>query len=224
MRYLGLALYAEGSTDERFLGPVLLRLCADVCARESRHPVESNDEMLVLRHSSKLKDATRAVRVLDAARQARGAWTILFVHADADGDPAKARRERAQPALDSLRQEFDQSGWGVAVIPIQETESWAICDGDAIRRVFGTTLTDSELALPLNSGAVERLADPKQCFHDSFNASRAVVSRRRTTRSANETLGALGEHVALERLRRLTGFQTVEAELRQVLRAVHVLD
>lgn len=224
MHYLGLALYAEGPTDERFLSPVLLRLCADVCAQESRYQVEINDEMLVLGHSPKLKDAPRAERVAEAARQARGAWSILFVHADADGDHAKARRERAQPALDRLRLEFDQGGQGVAVIPVQATEAWAICDGDAIRRVFGTTLTDRALALPSNVAAIERMADPKQCFHASFSASRVTAGRRRPSRSADETLGALGECVAMERLRQLTGFRVVENELRQALRAVHVLD
>lgn len=48
MHFLGLALYAEGRTDERFLGPVLQRLCGDVCARQSRRPVQFNDEVLML--------------------------------------------------------------------------------------------------------------------------------------------------------------------------------
>ena len=39
MHYLGLALYAEGRTDDRFLGPVLRRLCEEVCAA-SPHLVE----------------------------------------------------------------------------------------------------------------------------------------------------------------------------------------
>ncbi|KQP12264.1 DUF4276 family protein [Pseudorhodoferax sp. Leaf267] len=223
MHYLGLALYAEGPTDERFLGPLLLRLCVDICNRASRQMVEINDEVLVLRHPTGLADAPREERVAAAAQQALGAWSILFVHADADGDAARARQERAQPALDRLRDEFAALGQGVAVIPVRETEAWAICDGDALRSVFGSTLNDQALRLPANARAVERLADPKQCLHDAFAASHAGM-RRRQSRSVHETFGALGEQVALDRLRGLQAFEALENELTQALVALRVLD
>lgn len=223
MHYLGLALYAEGRTDERFLGPVLQRLCGDICARESRHVVQFNDEILPLTHSPKLQHALREDRILDAARQAEGAWSILFVHADADGDTNKARRERAQPGLDRLREAFDQTCQGVAVIPVRTTEAWALCDGDALRQVFGTTLDDRALALPASAKAVEGLADPKQCLAAAFASSQAG-GRRRSSRTVNERLGALGEQVALAHLRQLTAFQNLEGELKQALRALRVLE
>lgn len=223
MHYLGLALYAEGRTDERFLGPVLQRLCGDICARESRHVVQFNDEILPLRHAPKLQHAPREDRILDAARQAEGAWSILFVHADADGDADKARRERAQPGLDRLREAFDRHCQGVAVIPVRTTEAWALCDGDALRQVFGTTLDDKSLALPASLKAVEGLADPKQCLESAFELSQAG-GRRRAARTVNERLGALGEQVSLDRLRQLTAFQSLEAELKQVLKVLRVLE
>lgn len=223
MRYLGLALYAEGPTDERFLGPLLLRLSVDICHRASRHRIEINDELLILTHSGKLGRASREDRIVDAARQAQGSWSILFVHADADGDAVRARRERTQPALDRLRQEFDARGQGVAVIPVRETEAWALCDGDALRSCFGSTLDDRALGLPANAKAVERLADPKRCLDDVYAASRAGV-RRRPHRSVHEMYGALGEQVALDRLRGLHAFAALETELTQVLAALHILD
>lgn len=223
MRYLGLALYAEGRTDERFLGPLLQRLCGDICARESRYAVQFNDELLALTHSSRLQHAPREERILDAARQAEGAWSILFVHADADGDAAKARSERTQPGLDKLREIFDQSCQGVAVIPVQAVEAWALCDGDALRQVFGTTLDDQALGLPTSARAVEKLADPKQCLETAFRSSQAG-GRRRRQHSVSERLGALGNQVALSRLRRLTAFQSLEGELRRALHALRVLE
>ena len=223
MHYLGLALYAEGPTDDRFLGPILQRLCGDICARESQRPVQFNDEVLLLMHADKSRKKPRDERVLDAARQAHGAWSILFIHADADGDVYKARRERAQPALDRLRKEFDTGCTGVAVIPMQTSESWAICDGNALRQVFGTSLDDKALGLPTSSTAIERLADPKHCLRAVFDASRGSA-RRRSSSTVNERLSALGQQVALDRLRRLSAFQTLEAELKQALREQHVLD
>lgn len=223
MHYLGLALYAEGRTDERFLGPILQRLCGDICARESRHLVQFNDEILALTHSPKMQNAHRDERILDAARQAQGAWSILFVHADADGDEAKARLERAQPAIDRLREAFDQKCQGVAVVPVRTTEAWALCDGNALRQVFGTTLNDHALGVPASAKAIEALSEPKLCLEAAFSVSQAVGSRR-ASRTVNERLGALGEQVALASLRRLEAFQRLEAELKQALRVLRVLD
>lgn len=222
MHYLGLALYAEGRTDERFLGAVLQRLCGDICARESRQPVQFNDEVLALAHSSKLQHAPREERILDAARQAQGAWSILFVHADADGDAARARHERAQPGLEKLRAEFGQECQGIAVIPMQTTEAWALCDGNALRRTFGTTLDDSSLGLP-SLRTLEKMADPKQCLEAVFKASQ-LGARRRRQHGVSERLGTLGEQVGLSRLRMLSAFQNLEAELKQALHTLRVLE
>ena len=178
MHYLGLALYAEGRTDDRFLGPVLRRLCEEVCAA-SPHLVEFNDEVLILPDVAKLKQARRDERIIGAALQAKGAWSLLFVHADADGDASKARHERVQPALDKLRAAFDRSCQGIAVIPVQTIEAWMLCDGDALRKVFGTTLNDKALGLPSSSSALERLADPKQYLEAAFKASHPGGHRKR---------------------------------------------
>ena len=102
MLYLGLALYAEGRTDERFLSPLLLRLCGDICGFESTRLVEINDEVLVLAHSAKAQDAGRENRILEAAKQASGAWSILFVHADADRDAKRARQRNVSMTLRHL--------------------------------------------------------------------------------------------------------------------------
>jgi hypothetical protein len=40
MRYLGLALFAEGPTDYRFLPPVLRRATEDLCLRLARSTIE----------------------------------------------------------------------------------------------------------------------------------------------------------------------------------------
>ena len=48
MRFLGLALIAEGPTDHRFLHAVLRRVCEDVCQREANDTVEIG-EVLPLR-------------------------------------------------------------------------------------------------------------------------------------------------------------------------------
>ncbi len=156
MHYPGLALYAEGRTDYPFLCPLLLRLCESACAQADQ-PVEIGG-VLPLDDTQAMRDAPRAERIAQAAQDAAGAWNLLFVHADADGDAERALRERVTPGLGRVRDAARPRAEGVAVVPVQETEAWVLADGDALRAVFGSTLTDSALGLPAQLAA---LANPE---------------------------------------------------------------
>lgn len=220
MHYLGIALYAEGPTDYYFLRPLLQRLCEDICLRESPHSVEFS-EVLPLNHSGKVKNAPRDERILEAAQAARSAWRILFVHTDGANDPARAREQLVQPALALLQREMAEEGCGVALIPIRETETWAIWDGDALRQVFGTTLSDQDLGLAVNASMVESMANPKAALNQAFYATEP--SARRKKQGVSPMLNALGEQVSLQRLRQIAGFALFEAELKQALRHLQIL-
>lgn len=220
MHYLGLALYAEGPTDYYFLRPLLQRLCEEICVNNSLHPVEVS-EVLPLDHPLTAKEAPREQRILAAAKEARGAWTIIFVHADGAGDPERARKHLTQPAFELIQQELAEEGRGVAVIPIRETEAWAICDGDALRYVFGTTLTDEQLELPRSPQAVESDLDPKATLNKAFFLT--SPSGRHKKQGVSPMLSALGERVSLQRIRHLTAFSSLENELKQALKHLMIL-
>ncbi len=220
MHYLGLALYAEGSTDYHFLRPVLQRLCEEVCAQDATQPVEVS-AVLALDHPASQSAASRDARILAAARQSRGAWKVLFVHADGSGNSAQARENLTRPAIDLLAQHFAAEGVGVAVVPVRETEAWAVTDGNALRQVFGTTLSDTALGLPASSAAVEAALDPKAILRTAFDATRPSGQRRR--QGVSPMLNALGEQVSLARLRQLSAFSALESELRDGLQRLHIL-
>jgi hypothetical protein len=220
VHFIGLALYAEGPTDYYFLRPLLLRLCSDICLRKASAPVEFSEEVLALNHSKAAEDSPRPQRILDAAKQARGASRILFVHTDGAGDPERIRQTLAEPALDLLRQECAADGIGVAVVPVRETEAWSLVDGSALRSVFGTSLDDRQLGLP-PIGNVESLPDPKRTLDDAFAATNPPPSRRR--KGASPMLSALGDTVSIDRLRYLSGFQRLEEELERALHQLNVL-
>lgn len=171
MQYLGLALYAEGPTDYRFLCPLLQRLCEEICAQASAQPVEIG-EVLRLNHPDTKKDAPREQRI-------------------------------------------------VAVIPVRETEAWALCDGEALRRVFGVTLSDGQLGLPSALHMVECAADPKAMLESAFNST--GPSGRRRKQSVAPMLNALGEQVSLQHLRRLKAFALLDTELREALRQLRII-
>jgi len=217
--HLGLALYAEGPTDYYFLRPLLIRLCEDICTREAPQPIELS-EVFSLNTLPHMQNAPRAQRVVEAARAALGAWRILFVHADGAGDPDRARRQQTDPALEVLQRELREHGIGVAVVPVRETEAWAIVDGDALRQVFGTELTDSELGLP-SVRQLESVSDPKAVLSSAFLATNPTGRRRRA--GPTPLLNAIGEKVSLDRLRRLSAFQALENDLKVALKELRVL-
>ncbi|MDA0235429.1 MAG: DUF4276 family protein, partial [Proteobacteria bacterium] len=109
----------------------------------------------------------------------------------------------------------------IAVVPIRETESWALADSDAIRRVFGTPLSDEVLELPRNAADVETTRDPKRTLHLAFLKTNPSSRKRR--QGVSPMLNALGEAVSLDRLRRLSGFQALETELRLGMRRLGIL-
>jgi len=219
MQYLGLALYAEGSTDYYFLRPLLQRLCEDLCVREARDLVDVG-EVLALDHPPERNRDPREDRILAAAKLARGAWHILFIHADGSNDHQHARQHQVAPCLGILRNEFDGDGLGVAVVPVRETEAWAIVDGDALRAAFGTTLNSQELGLP-NVQSVEHNADPKACLTAAFEATGPSGKRRK--QGTSPYLSMLGESISLDRLRRLAAFNALEDELREALRQLQII-
>lgn len=219
MQYLGLALYAEGSTDYYFLRPLLQRLCEDLCASEAIGKVDVS-EVLALTHPAEAQDEPREQRVLAAAKWAHDSWRVLFVHADGANDPARARNEQVEPSLKLLREAFENDGVGVAVVPIREIEAWAIVDGDAIRSVFGTDLSDADLGLPARR-AVETVSNPKAVLLGAFHATQPSGRRRR--QGTGPYLNTLGEVVSLSQLRELAAFERLVSDLRAALRELRIL-
>lgn len=217
--YLGLALYAEGPTDYRFLSPLLYRLCEDICLDRGRSIVEIS-EVHGLSHPKELKDKPREERILAAARMARGAWCLLFIHADGDSDAEHALLHQIAPAQKLLKQHMGAEGLGIAVVPVRETESWLLADGDALRSVFGTALSDRQLGLP-DLPRVECESDPKGVLSRCFD--RARPGARRRNQRETEYFQSLGEEIALEKLRRLNSFQRLENELQQALREMRFI-
>ncbi|WAJ36517.1 DUF4276 family protein [Pseudomonas sp. GOM7] len=219
MRYLGLALFAEGPTDYYFLRPLLQRLCEDICAHDATYAVEVS-EVLGLDNPVTEDRLPREERIAQSAKMARGAWNVLFIHADGASDPQKFRRQQVQPGLDLVRRTMDGEVAGVGVVPIRETEAWVIADGNALRCAFGTELSDQDLGLPALRGA-EGVADPKAALKGAFTATNPPS--RRLRQGVSPYLNTLGEQVSLEVLRNLPSFQALEEELRLALRELGYL-
>jgi hypothetical protein len=217
MRWLGTALYAEGPTDVRFLQPLLQRACAQMCLTGCSEPVEVSD-VLDLQPLPRTHGQPRAQRIAAVAREARVAWSILFIHADSDGDQGRAIQERIEPARALL-----QAEWGaqsVAVVPVRMTEAWVLADFQALKGAFGTTMSEHDLGLAdAEAHGPDRLTDPKATLEAAFRASRG----RRRARSVAPYFGMIGETASFDELRKLDAYRRMEGELRLSLRTLGYL-
>lgn len=215
MRYLSLALFAEGRQDHRFLGPLLRRVAERLCLLESNAPVEVAGS-IELHTPASDQGRDRGQRILGAAQAALGCYDVLLIHADADGDEVAARTERIDPAIDLIRNELQGvQHRSVGVVPVRETESWALVDGDALRRAFGTSLLDSALGVPSKARGVEGILKPKEALNASLAS--ALGSRRQRKGSAAQYLSSLGELVQITRLREVPAFARFEVDFRGAL-------
>jgi hypothetical protein len=194
---------------------VLRRTVEETCAIYGRAQVEIGD-VIQLAYPHYAKDGSREVRILESARQALGAFDILFIHADGGASPDRARDERIAPAVRRIAEELAAgAGRAVAVVPVRETEAWASVDGDALRRALGAKVSDLELGVPVRAVDVEGIGLPKEALERAF---REVVGRhRRHPKRAAEFLDIIGERVALSRLREVPAFRMLESDTRMAL-------
>jgi hypothetical protein len=221
VRYLGLALFSEGPTDDRFLALLLQRLCQDLCLKHSIDVIDVAEEMLPLENPKRDAAEPRAERVARAATEAAGAWHLLFVHADGAGDPAAQQAHLIDPALARVEARCGTTGVGVAVVPVRETEAWALADGDALRFVFGTTLDDAALGLPGHARLVEAIADPKRALNEVY--ARTNPGGRRARAGAAALLPSLGQQASLVRLRQVPSFARTEDRVMAALQRLRIV-
>lgn len=75
MRYLGLALFAEGPTDYQFLSPILRRATEEMCLKDAKTSIEIG-EVLSLVAPSEYKNSDLMTKIIEAAKQAQGAFDM----------------------------------------------------------------------------------------------------------------------------------------------------
>ncbi|MBN2124521.1 MAG: DUF4276 family protein [Deltaproteobacteria bacterium] len=217
MAYIGLALFAEGPTDHRFLRPLLRRACEYLCLRYAVRSVEIGDVAEI--HTPKeYRNAERETRIFEAARRSMGSWHLLFIHTDGAGDPQRAKEERVCPASDRIKNELqNNTRQTVGVVPIRETEAWCLADGDALRLAFGTTLSNRELGLPEKAGEVETILDPKNKLDEVYQKARQRRSGLRRRVSGANFLDLIGEYVSVDVLEGVPAFRAFEKNLYDAL-------
>lgn len=221
MRYIGLGLFREGSTDTRFLAPVLRRLTLDICLEHATESVEVSD-VIDLGSPTPDRGLSLEYRILEAAKASIEAIDILFIHTDGAGNPGKARAERVDPAVQLIQADpIFAKVRPVAVIPVREMEAWAIADGDALRSALNASISDQDLGVPTRPRDVESILDPKAALRKAVRLN--LHPRRAKKISEKSFLDMIGEKVDLNKLRLVPSFTVMESELQDALTQLGVL-
>lgn len=202
MMYLRAGLYAEGPTDYYFLLPLLNRMLRDIAADVFPGASEVEDTRAV---DSSGAERKRVDRIATAVREHEDLIDLLVIHADGEGDPEAARRERVEPGVEAARTAIPGKAVpAIACVPVREIEAWLLAD----KRVFVDQL-GLRVELP---AAPDRELDPKRTLT-------ALLNQNRRARQTDNFYALFGEQVSFEALRRISAFVEFETALVDFVRS-----
>lgn len=201
-------IIAEGSTDIRFLKPIIEKTLIAL-AIDCRSQIDTEVFELAIEKSGK----NFVEQVLEAATLGESyAINLLFVHTDADDINSTATyRQKIEPAIAALL-EKDERLPLVAVIPVQEIESWMLADKKLLKEEIGTIKTDAELGIDRSP---ESIAKPKEIIEEAIRIARAdFPKKRRTALTLAALYQPIGTKLEIDSLLKLSSFQDFMHNLR----------
>lgn len=219
MNRLSLALFREGSTDNRFLPPIIEKTARSILDKHRQNHVVVSTPGLI-----RAKRRNRAESILQAAYEAFG-YHALIVHADADHPkPHKARIERFDPGFRCV-----QGTTGnlckclLPIIPVQAIEACIMADCELLLSVIGTKLGPGDLGLPEHASHVELIAKPKLKLRNAVRVAYASRSKRRRESDIDFLYEPMGQSISMDRLKQVPSYQQFVDDLTEVLIALRLI-
>lgn len=214
MDFVSLALYSEGSTDDRFLPLIIVRTAQRILKQYQKH----NLQILPVKPIYARKQRDRSRSLLEAARIA-SEHQILIAHSDSDARGLdQTRQQLFLPGSELVQQQ--QHGVCkclVPLIPIQAVESWMLADYRLLLEEIGTRKKAGDLHIPEKAHLVETIARLKERLEEAIRLAfkdQPNRLRRMSTREIRLSLyEPMGRNIDLDRLELLDGYQAFKQEL-----------
>ena len=220
IRQVFIGLYTEGTTDERFLQSLVLKVFNEI-AFEAHGDFDFFIKIIKIDRQG----LSYVDQVLNASRDGIDKYGISFlcVHKDADDQSDERVFSTAiRPAISELnRQNDDYCKAVVAIVPIRMTEAWLLADKILFKQHLGTELSDEDLGFTNNP---ENIANPKQTIS---NAIRIAMSnrpkRRRQQLTISELYMPLGDQIDTIHLEKLSSYRKFKESVRDAFVSLNYL-
>lgn len=229
-------LGCEGTTDRRFLLPILLRTfrrIEDECENlelQVYEQAESDVELL----AGTGRTLPRFVRDAAARGAYAGSRAVLCIHADADAADDRVRRDQLKAAFAGVVQQTATESADaftavvgsdppvchrlVALVPVYKIEAWLLADKDLLRAVLNTKLTVAELGLDYPP---EARSSVKADVEEALRRANQHAGGRPMKRS--ELYAALGLQIPLDKLATLPSYRKFREAVRAAFRQLGYL-
>ncbi len=214
-------LFTEGTTDIRFLESIVKNTIEQVAFN-----CTGQFEIEVIPIKFDKSGSNFNSQILKASEQGNANYgiSILCVQADADSFSLKSTYEnKIKPVLSLIQEQSDEKYCKtiVAIVPIQETESWLLADKELLKRKIGTDLSDNELDI---NRPPESIARPKEVIE---NALRKVQQSKTKRQRRNQTIADLylpvGQEIELGKLELLASYQDFKNNVINAFRKLNYL-
>jgi hypothetical protein len=142
---------------------------------------------------------------------------LMFIHRDAEREPATFRREEIEHAVRKVfGNQTDQRPY-VAVVPVRMTEAWFLFDEHHLREAAGNPKGMVPLDLP-PLPKIEGLVNPKETLNQLFRTATELPAQRLKRFSCAQAFHRLAELIQdFAPLRQLPAFNYLEEDLRGVV-------
>ncbi|MFZ1525294.1 MAG: DUF4276 family protein [Saprospiraceae bacterium] len=200
--YVG--LFTEGSTDIRFLEPIVEKTFLQIAELQSSVDIEITVQPIIIDKKGK-KFIDQILEALTTGFDQYGI-SILCVQADADDKKLDTTyRNKINKVLDLLTNSEIKCKNIVAIVPIQETESWMLADKELLKIQIGTIKPDAELGIHREP---EKIANPKEVIESAIRIARIdLPKKRRHELRFDELYALMGQSIKLSKLDNLSSFQ-----------------
>jgi hypothetical protein len=208
---LNFTLLTDGSSD-RVLLPILRWLLI-----EHLPSTPINGQWADL-SAVRTKPADLSQRILSALRLYP--CDLLFVHRDAEAQPADLRYDEIMQAYSRAALKADKPPY-ICVVPIRMQEAWLLLDEQAIRSSAGNPKGRVALDLPAPA-KIENLSDPKAHLHSQLIAASELTGRRRAQFDPGRRAHLIPEYMRdFAVLRQLSAFNRLERDIRHWASGLH---
>lgn len=217
---LTIAYTTEGSTDQRFLKSIIIKVFEEV-AFGCEGSIDVFDPVFIRLPK---KDDFVSNLLAVAAEAHKIGINVLCVHVDADNNSdEQVTHFKVNPAFSAIENQNDNISCKnlVAIIPIHMTEAWMLADKDLLKDEIGTDMSNADLGI---NRTPESIADPKKYIESALNIAQAHLPKRREKIHIEDLYQPIGQKVAIGKLEVLPSFNKFKLSVEEALRKLNFLN